>query len=469
MPGRPASRPQLLKARLDAVPDGGLIVMIAPPNPYRCPPGPYERVSMMAHVLKAAGKTKAKIVIIDPKEAFSKQPLFMEGWTKHYPGMVEWLGPKIHEGVKSVDPKTNTVVTGFETYKAALVNVIPAQMAGKIARDAGLANQSGFCPIDPTNMKSTSDPSIYVVGDACIPGDMPKSAFAANSQAKVAAMMVRGELAKAQTFPARYANTCWSLIETDDTVKIGGRYEAKDGKIAQIDTFVSKTWRDPGTAQRNPAGKHRLVLGDHCRHLQLSSSRTRPSKQGPMISTNGIRHVRRACLAACACLIAGVASVAAQEATFSIKQLTPETALKLAQATLEACRKEGFQVAVAVTDRSGVAQVLLRDRFAGPHTVTVAIDKAWTAASFRQDTLALARATADPAHAGLRHFDRVVAVGGGVPIEAGGSILGALGVSGGPGGEVDDRCARSGLEADPKRSRLLSEARSPSRSVDFYA
>ena len=199
----------------------------------------------MAHALRAAGKMKAKIVIIDPKEAFSKQPLFMEGWTKHYPGMVEWLGPKIHEGVKSVDPKTNTVVTGFETYKAALVNVIPAQMAGKIAGEAGLANQSGFCPIDPTSMKSMTDPNIYIVGDACIPGDMPKSAFAANSQAKVAAMMVRGELAKAQTFSARYANTCWSLIETDDTVKIGGRYEAKDGKIAQIDTFVSKPGETP--------------------------------------------------------------------------------------------------------------------------------------------------------------------------------------------------------------------------------
>ena len=448
MPGRPASRPQLLKARLDAVPDGGLIVMIAPPNPYRCPPGPYERVSMMAHVLKAAGKTKAKIVIIDPKEAFSKQALFMEGWTKHYPGMVEWLGPKIHEGVKSVDPKTNTVVTGFETYKAALVNVIPAQMAGKIARDAGLANQSGFCPIDPTNMKSTSDPNIYVVGDACIPGDMPKSAFAANSQAKVAAMMVRGELAKAQTFPARYANTCWSLIETDDTVKIGGRYEAKDGKIAQIDTFVSKTWRDRRHCASKPS---RRTSAGTPGSLPTSSVELIPNstiKGGTMISTNSIGACTgRACLAACACFLAGVASAAAQEVTFSIKQLTPETALKLAQATLEACRKEGFQVAVAVTDRSGVAQVLLRDRFAGPHTVTVAIDKAWTAVSFRQDTLSFARATADPAHAGPRHFERVVAVGGGVPIEAGGSILGALGVSGGPGGEVDDRCARSGLEA----------------------
>jgi NADPH-dependent 2,4-dienoyl-CoA reductase/sulfur reductase-like enzyme len=214
--------------------------MVAPPNPYRCPPGPYERVSMMAHVLKAAGKTKARIVIVDAKESFSKQPLFMAGWEKHYPGMIEWLGPKVHEGVKSVDPKTNTVVTGFEAYKADLVNVIPAQTAGAIARDTGLANAGGFCPIDAASMRSTADPSIFVVGDACIPGDMPKSAFAANSQAKVTAMTVCGELTQTPMFPARYANTCWSLIETDDAVKIGGRYEAKDGKIAATQTFVSQ-------------------------------------------------------------------------------------------------------------------------------------------------------------------------------------------------------------------------------------
>ena len=236
----------LLKARLDAVPDGGVIVMLAPPNPYRCPPGPYERVSMMAHVLKAAGKTRSKIIILDPKDAFSKQGLFQEGWEKHYPGMVEWINAKIYDGIKSVDPTTNTVVTGFETYtRAALVNVIPAQMAGKIARDAGLANESGYCPIDAASMKSTKDANIFVIGDACIPGDMPKSAFAANSQAKVAAMVVRGELAKAQTFPARYTNTCWSMIESDDTVKVGGRYEPKDGKIAAVETFVSKTGETP--------------------------------------------------------------------------------------------------------------------------------------------------------------------------------------------------------------------------------
>lgn len=239
---KPGAQTLLLKKRLDAVPNGGVIVMVAPPNPYRCPPGPYERVSMMAHALKKAGKGRSKIFIIDPKETFSKQALFQEAWEKHYGGMVEWLGPKVHDGLKSVDPKTNTVVTGFETYKnAALVNVIPAQMAGAIARDSGLANASGFCPIDPASMKSAADSGIYVLGDAAIAGDMPKSAFSANSQAKVAAMMIRGELASARTFPARYTNTCWSLVAADDCVKVGGAYEPKDGKIAASSTFVSKT------------------------------------------------------------------------------------------------------------------------------------------------------------------------------------------------------------------------------------
>ncbi|MFO1099973.1 MAG: FCSD flavin-binding domain-containing protein [Xanthobacteraceae bacterium] len=238
---KPGAQTELLKKQLDSLSDGATIVMVAPPNPYRCPPGPYERVSCMAHVLKSKGHSKSRIVVIDPKDKFSKMALFQEGWQKHYPGMVEWMDPQMHGGVKAVDPKANTVTTDFETIKANLVNVIPAQMAGKIARDAGLANQTGFCPIDATNMKSDQDSNIFVLGDAAIAGAMPKSAFAANSQAKVVAMAVRGELANARTFPARYANTCWSIIETDDTVKVGGRYEPKDGKIAEVEGFVSKT------------------------------------------------------------------------------------------------------------------------------------------------------------------------------------------------------------------------------------
>ncbi|BBF92002.1 NAD(P)/FAD-dependent oxidoreductase [Blastochloris tepida] len=247
---KPGKQTQLLKKQLDALEDGATIVMIAPPNPYRCPPGPYERASCMAHVLKAKGHTKSRIVIIDPKDRFSKMAAFQDGWQKHYPGMIEWMDPNMHGGIKAVDPNTMTVTTDLESIKANLVNVIPAQMAGGIARDAGLANETGYCPIDATNMKSMVDPNIYVLGDASIAGAMPKSAFAANSQAKVVAMMVRGELAGARTFPARYANTCWSVIETDDTIKVGGRYEAKDGKITEIEGFVSKPGEDAATRRQ---------------------------------------------------------------------------------------------------------------------------------------------------------------------------------------------------------------------------
>jgi sulfide dehydrogenase [flavocytochrome c] flavoprotein chain len=239
---KPGAQTRLLRRRLDALENGQNIVMIAPPNPYRCPPGPYERVSMMAHALKKAGKTRSKIFVIDPKETFSKQGLFQEGWEEHYKGMVEWLGPKIHDGIKSVDPKTGTVVTGFETYKnAGLVNVIPAQWAGSIARDSGLTNASGYCPINPANMQSSNDKSVYVLGDAAIAGDMPKSAFSANSQAKVAAMVIRSELTGSTAFPARYTNTCWSLISPDNTVKVGGQFEARSDKITSTVPFVSKT------------------------------------------------------------------------------------------------------------------------------------------------------------------------------------------------------------------------------------
>ncbi len=255
----------LLKKQLDALEDGAQIVMIAPPNPFRCPPGPYERASMMAHVLKGKGHTKSRIVILDPKENFSKQALFMEGWEKHYPGMIEWQSQKMHGGIKGVDAGTMTVKTDLADYKAQLINVIPAQMAGKIARDAELANQTGFCPIKPESMQSASDANIYVIGDASIAGDMPKSGFSANSQAKVAAMMIRGELAKAQTFPARYTNTCWSLIETDDTVKVGGRYEPKDGKIAAVETFISKTGEDADLrrqTQEENMGWYKGIIAD---------------------------------------------------------------------------------------------------------------------------------------------------------------------------------------------------------------
>ncbi len=150
-----------------------------------------------------------------------------------------------------------------------------------------------------------------------------------------------------------------------------------------------------------------------------------------------------------ASVIAAVALPAgAADATFSLRILTPETALKAAQAALARCRSGGYQTAVSVVDRMGVVQVLLRDRFAGPHTARMAQDKAYTAVSSRTDTTALAEATqAGRPQSGIRHLPGVAAAGGGLMIESGGSLLGAIGVSGAPGGKEDDACAAAGIAA----------------------
>lgn len=242
---------KILKAKLDAIENGQQILMVPPPNPYRCPPGPYERASMMAHVLKSKGLTESKIIILDPKPKFSKQGVFQEGWEKHYPGMIEWYGPDVHGGIASVDVEAGTVETDLDSFKGAFMNVIPAQKAGAIAASAGLTDDSGFCPIKPESMRSTVDDAIFVIGDACIAGDMPKSGFSANSQAKVAAMNIRGDLVGSKVFPARYANTCWSLIETDDDIKVGAQYAPGDGKIASTQGFISQMHEDDAVRKAN--------------------------------------------------------------------------------------------------------------------------------------------------------------------------------------------------------------------------
>jgi uncharacterized protein GlcG (DUF336 family) len=147
-------------------------------------------------------------------------------------------------------------------------------------------------------------------------------------------------------------------------------------------------------------------------------------------------------------LACGAASAQQPAATYTVRNLTPEAALRAAQAALQACSKAGYQVAVAVSDRSGVPIVMLRDRLAGPHTPETAVNKAYTAVSFRMDTLAFARATqATEASSGIRHLPRIVAIGGGLPIDAGGSLVGGIGISGAPGGEADDLCAKAGIAA----------------------
>ena len=233
----------LLKQQIEAMPQGGTFAMVAPPNPYRCPPGPYERISMVAWWLKQHNPT-AKILLIDPKDKYSKQALFEEGWQKHYPGMVERIGPDMGGDKIEVRPASMEVVIDGEAEKVDVCNIIPGQVAGKIAALAGVTADSGWAPVHPDSMKSKLDDNIWVLGDSSAQGDMPKSGFSANSQAKIAAMAIRGDLLGAKVFPAKYANTCWSLIAADDGVKVGAAYEPTPEKIASVQSFISQTGED---------------------------------------------------------------------------------------------------------------------------------------------------------------------------------------------------------------------------------
>ena len=232
------SQTELLKAQVDAMPEGGVFAMVAPPNPYRCPPGPYERVSMVAPVLRDRNPT-AKIVIADPKQKFSKMALFEEGWARHYPGMIDWVGEDFGGGNVSVDPAAMTLDIDGDLLEVDVCNVIPAMKAGRIADIAGVT-EGNWAPVNAVDMSSKADPDVYVLGDASQQGDMPKSGFSANSQAKVCANAVRAALAGSAQFPARYANTCWSLIDAEDGVKVGATYEPTAEKIARVDGFISQ-------------------------------------------------------------------------------------------------------------------------------------------------------------------------------------------------------------------------------------
>ncbi len=227
------SQTLLLMHQLEEMEDGGVVVMAVPDNPYRCPPGPYERACMIAHFLKTK-KPKSKLVIFDAKRTFSKQPAFEEAFAKYYDGIIDLnLTNEIDDfRVVRVDPKTKEVVTKSGTrLKAAVANIIPPQKAGVIAFAAGCAD-GDWCPIDPDNFASSKVKDTYVLGNSSIATEMPKSAFSANSQGKSVAANILAELAGAERYPARYRNTCWSLLAADDSIKVGASYkpEEKDGK-----------------------------------------------------------------------------------------------------------------------------------------------------------------------------------------------------------------------------------------------
>ncbi len=232
-----------LRKQLRNMRDGGTMVIVPPPNPFRCPPGPYERASQIAHYFKRH-KPKSKIIILDPKDKFSKFGLFTSGWARHYgfdpenpsseKGMISWVKGAEGGKVESVDPRTMTIQAEIEEVKADVINIIPAQKAGKIAFAAGLTNDKGWCPVDGKTFESKIHENIHVIGDSSIASPLPKSGYAANSEAKVCAAAIAALLNGDSAPQPSYVNTCYSVIAPGDGISVAMVYAYRGGKIVKV-------------------------------------------------------------------------------------------------------------------------------------------------------------------------------------------------------------------------------------------
>lgn len=228
-----------LRKQIESMPDGGKVIITAPPNPFKCPPGPYERASQIAMYCKHH-KPKAKILILDAKDAFSKQGLFVEGWTKLYGygtdnAMIEWIGAAGGGKVSALDPSTRTLTAEVEDFQADIINIIPAQKAGKIAFAADLV-EGDWCPVNKKTFESSKHAGIFVIGDASNASKMPKSAYSANSQAKVVAAAIVDQLNGREPGEATYVNTCYSIVGEDFGISVAGIYtlDAANNSIEEI-------------------------------------------------------------------------------------------------------------------------------------------------------------------------------------------------------------------------------------------
>jgi NADPH-dependent 2,4-dienoyl-CoA reductase/sulfur reductase-like enzyme len=254
-----------LRRRLQAVPDGGLVVITAPEAPYRCPPGPYERASLMAWWL-ARHRPRAKLVILDAKDRFTKDELFRSAWAERYPNL-EWQGRADGAALRRVDAQRGTLHTDFDDWQPDLGCVIPPQKAGALARNAGLDGGRGWCPVNPLAFESTLAPGVHVLGDAAIADPMPKSAFAANSQGKACAAALAA-LVEGRSPPSPILmNTCYSLVAPDAGIAIAGRYDVREERLHTLSGSAGVSPADPAEGVRSLEAAHahgwyRAVVAD---------------------------------------------------------------------------------------------------------------------------------------------------------------------------------------------------------------
>jgi NADPH-dependent 2,4-dienoyl-CoA reductase/sulfur reductase-like enzyme len=243
----------VLRKQLVAMEDGGTVIISAPPNPARCPPGPYERASMIAAYLKAR-KPRSKIKILDSKDIYTMQRQFQNAWNDLYPNMIEWVGVGQGGNVTEIDTANKTFVTDFDKFKADVGNVIPPQKAGAIAHAAGVVDRTNWCPVNPVSFESTLKPGIHVIGDAAVVGTMPKSAFAANEQAKLCAAAITKLLKSEKPEESKLTSVCYSLIAPDYAISISGVYHPSGDQYLEVDgTGVTSPVEAPRTLRAQEA------------------------------------------------------------------------------------------------------------------------------------------------------------------------------------------------------------------------
>jgi sulfide dehydrogenase [flavocytochrome c] flavoprotein chain len=246
----------LLRKQLEAMDDGGLVALVVPAGPLRCPPAPYERASLIAHYLKTR-KPSSKVLILDAKDAFPQQHLFENAWQELYPGMIERVSLSQGGRVTSVDPASNTIVTDFGNYTAHVVNVIPPQRAGRIAGVVGAADKTGWCPIDPVTFASKLVPNIHVIGDACIGGGIPKSASAANAHGKACAAAVANLIAGKPPATPTLVGACYNTVAPGYAFSLSGVYQPKDDMFAEIEGGASSPVDAPREVRSREADEAR--------------------------------------------------------------------------------------------------------------------------------------------------------------------------------------------------------------------
>ena len=249
-----ASQLDLLRNQLAAMDDGGVVAIVAPDNPSRCPPGPYERASMIANYLKAR-KPQSKIVILDAKDSFTMQQQFMNAWKQIYPGMIEWKSPSNGGNAASIDVAKKTIETDFDNYQYAVANVIPPQKAGAIASLAGVADRSGWCPVDPVTFESLQQGNVHVIGDAAFAGSLPKSAFSGAIEGKQCAHAIAQLLDGKAPSGSDMGSSCYSLIAPDYAISVTGNFAPVNGEYIEVDNSIQSSPVDAPATRRAQEAK----------------------------------------------------------------------------------------------------------------------------------------------------------------------------------------------------------------------